>query len=69
MFHLNTIFALPGNISAGDVIGTTGTTGSASADSCAGPHLHIEVWKNGTPIDPETYFYTQLDENGKPINE
>ena len=41
--------------------------GSACSPSCEGSHLHIEIWKNGDPIDPETFFYTQLDENGKPI--
>lgn len=30
-----------------DVIGAVGATGLA-----AGPHLHLEVWRNGTPIDP-----------------
>lgn len=69
MFHLNTIFALSGSISSGDIIGTVGTTGSACSERNAGPHLHIEVWKDGISIDPETYFNTQLDENGKPINE
>lgn len=68
VFHLSTVFALPGaNVEAGDIIGLVGTTGSACSPSCAGPHLHIEVWKNGVPINPETFFYTQLDENGKPI--
>ena len=67
MFHLHIVFALPGNIKAGDIIGLVGTTGSACAPECSGPHLHIEVWKNGAPIDPEPFFCTQFDENGKPI--
>ena len=67
MFHLRIVFALPGNIKAGDIIGLVGTTGSACSPDCAGPHLHIEVWKNGVPIDPEPFFCTQFDENGKPI--
>ncbi len=43
------------------------TIGDYVIPDCAGPHLHIEVWKNGVPIDPEPFFCTQFDENGKPI--
>ena len=68
VFHLSTVFAIPNrNVEAGDIIGLVGTTGSACSPDCAGPHLHIEVWKNGVPIDPEPFFCTQFDENGKPI--
>lgn len=37
-------------ISSGEVIGTVGSTGSLST----GIHLHLEIWQNGTPIDPQT---------------
>ena len=36
-------------VQAGEVIAYSGNQGSLSS----GPHLHFELWKNGTPIDPE----------------
>ena len=36
-------------VHAGEVIAYSGNQGSLSS----GPHLHFELWKNGTPIDPE----------------
>ena len=42
-------------INRGDVIGYVGSTGSST-----GPHLHYEVWKNGTKIDPINFFFNDL---------
>ena len=36
-------------VQAGEVIAYSGNQGSLSS----GTHLHFELWKNGTPIDPE----------------
>ena len=36
-------------VKAGQVIAYSGDQGSLST----GPHLHFELWKNGTPINPE----------------
>ena len=36
-------------VQAGEVIAYSGNQGSLSS----GPHLHFELWKNGTPINPE----------------
>lgn len=36
-------------VSAGDPIAIIGNTGELSS----GPHLHLELWKNGRPVDPE----------------
>lgn len=38
-------------VKAGDVIGTTGTTGHST-----GPHLHFQVNRNGTAIDPVEFM-------------
>jgi murein DD-endopeptidase MepM/ murein hydrolase activator NlpD len=37
---------------AGEVIALSGNQGTLTT----GPHLHFELWKNGTPIDPEQFF-------------
>lgn len=39
-------------VSAGDAIAMYGNSGSLST----GPHLHFELWYNGTPLDPEDYI-------------
>jgi murein DD-endopeptidase MepM/ murein hydrolase activator NlpD len=49
--HNDTIKVKKGQkVAKGDVIGTAGTTGNVT-----GPHLHFEVRKNGTPVDPSKY--------------
>lgn len=36
----------------GETVGPVGATGSYAQ----GSHLHFEVWKNGSPVDPEPYL-------------
>ena len=44
----------PGNkVKAGQVIGFMG---NSSKTLTIAEHLHFELWKNGTPIDPEPYL-------------
>ncbi len=38
-------------VSAGTVIAYSGMTGI-----CSGPHLHIEIWENGNPVNPLNYI-------------
>lgn len=39
-------------VKAGEVIGVVGNSGELSS----GPHLHFELWQNGSPIDPVEYI-------------
>jgi murein DD-endopeptidase MepM/ murein hydrolase activator NlpD len=51
--HNSDITVKPGDrVTAGDVIAIMGDEGKYST----GPHLHIEIWQNGMPIDPEAYI-------------
>lgn len=38
-------------INAGDIIAIIGNTGELTT----GPHLHLEFWYNGNPVDPEDF--------------
>ncbi len=50
--HCATIDAKIGKqVKAGDIIGTVGSTGGAT-----GPHLHFELRRHGTALNPETYI-------------
>ncbi|MBF0694121.1 MAG: M23 family metallopeptidase [Flavobacterium sp.] len=39
-------------VKSGEVIAIAGSTGSEST----GIHLHFEIWKDGHPVDPETFI-------------
>ena len=50
--HLDKMYVNTGdNANAGDEIGTVGTTGMST-----GPHLHVEVYEDGSTVDPTTVF-------------
>ncbi|MDE5694829.1 MAG: M23 family metallopeptidase [Alistipes sp.] len=50
--HLSKILVKPGDrVLRGQIIGETGNTGGSTA-----PHLHYEVIRMGTPVNPVNYF-------------
>ncbi|HSV76857.1 MAG TPA: M23 family metallopeptidase [Bacteroidales bacterium] len=54
--HLSQINVRPGQrISRGEVLGLVGNTGLS-----AGPHLHYEVIRNGSKVNPVHYFFNDL---------
>ncbi len=51
--HCSSIAKKSGDIVLkGDIVGTTGDVGVSST----GPHLHLEIWKDGIPQDPALYL-------------
>jgi murein DD-endopeptidase MepM/ murein hydrolase activator NlpD len=42
-------------VNRGDIIGYVGSTGRSEA-----PHLHYEVHKNGTPVNPINFYYGNI---------
>lgn len=56
--HLNTILVKKGSVvRQGEKIATLGATGRVT-----GPHLHLEVWKNGSAVNPQKYLNLALGE-------
>jgi len=54
--HLSKKVVKPGQkIKRGELIGYVGNTGLS-----LGPHLHYEVWKNGNPVNPVLYFFSDI---------
>lgn len=50
--HCSSIYVSEGqSVSVGQNIAAVGTSGAST-----GPHLHFEVWVNGTPVDPRGYL-------------
>lgn len=58
--HLSSFAARVGDsVGAGDLIAYSGNTGQGT-----GPHLHFELWRNGSPVDPMGEQYSKNAHNG-----
>ena len=69
-WHLTDVFVeVRDVVEVGSIIGTSGRTGNASHDGCAGPHLHYQVQdSNWEEVDPEEFIHTIFDSAGKQTN-
>jgi len=55
--HLNTFDVKIGDrVKRGSVIGSVGNSGTST-----GPHVHYEVHKNGEPVNPQYYYFKDLN--------
>ena len=51
--HNSVLLKKPGDkVAAGEAIAIVGNSGKLTS----GPHLHFELWKNGTALDPKKYI-------------
>lgn len=54
--HMSQLKVVEGQkVKRGDLIGLVGSTGKS-----VGPHLHYEVHKNGVPVNPVNYYFSDL---------
>lgn len=54
--HMSQMKVVEGQkVKRGDLIGLVGSTGKS-----VGPHLHYEVHKNGVPVNPVNYYFSDL---------
>ncbi|HAX96896.1 MAG TPA: peptidase M23, partial [Prolixibacteraceae bacterium] len=54
--HLNDFNVRKGQkVKRGEIIGFVGNTGTSTS-----PHLHYEVHRNGTAVNPQNYYYMDL---------
>jgi len=55
--HMSNFNVKPGDqVKRGNVIGYVGNTGTST-----GPHVHYEVHKNGTPVNPQYFYFKDLN--------